>query len=66
MKLGQLDCFVAVVDEGSFTRAARRLGIAPPSLSQLVVAHGGHVRGDRPGRRSDARSRAAQWSSTYS
>jgi DNA-binding transcriptional LysR family regulator len=37
MNLRQLECFVAAVDEGSFTRAARRLGIAQPSLS-------GHIR----------------------
>ena len=36
MKLRQLACFVAVVDEGSFTRAAQTLGVAQPSLSQQV------------------------------
>jgi DNA-binding transcriptional LysR family regulator len=36
MNFRQLECFVAVVDEGSFTRAARRLGITQPSLSQHV------------------------------
>jgi DNA-binding transcriptional LysR family regulator len=38
MNLRQLECFVAVVDEGSFTRAARRIGLAQPSLSQHIRA----------------------------
>ncbi|HEV8460420.1 MAG TPA: LysR family transcriptional regulator [Gaiellaceae bacterium] len=38
MNLRALECFVAVVDEGSFTRAARRVGITQPSLSQHVRA----------------------------
>jgi DNA-binding transcriptional LysR family regulator len=38
MNLRQLACFVAVVDEGSFTRAARAIGIAQPSLSQHIRA----------------------------
>jgi DNA-binding transcriptional LysR family regulator len=36
MNFRQLECFVAVVDEGSFTRAARRVGITQPSLSQHI------------------------------
>ena len=36
MNFRQLACFVAVVDEGSFTRAARVIGIAQPSLSQHI------------------------------
>jgi DNA-binding transcriptional LysR family regulator len=37
MNTRQLECFVTAVEEGSFTRAARRIGIAQPSLS-------GHIR----------------------
>ncbi|HEY8647067.1 MAG TPA: LysR family transcriptional regulator [Gaiellaceae bacterium] len=36
MNFRQLECFIAVVDEGSFTRAARMLGITQPSLSQHI------------------------------
>src|SRR3954451_12681848 len=38
MNFRQLTCFVAVVDEGSFTRAARAVGIAQPSLTQHIRA----------------------------
>jgi DNA-binding transcriptional LysR family regulator len=38
MNVRQLSCFVAVVEDGSFTRAARRVGIAQPSLSQQIRA----------------------------
>ena len=38
MNFRQLSCFVAVVEEGSFTRAARRIGITQPSLSQHIRA----------------------------
>ena len=38
MNFRQLSCFVAVVDEGSFTRAARLVGITQPSLSQHIRA----------------------------
>lgn len=38
MNIRQLECFVAVVDHGSFTRAARAVGITQPSLSQHIRA----------------------------
>src|SRR5438067_7674997 len=38
MNFRQLACFVAVVDEGSFTRAARAICIAQPSRSQHIRA----------------------------
>ncbi len=36
VQIGQLRCFLAVAERGHFTRAARDLGIAQPSVSALV------------------------------
>src|SRR5437764_14133088 len=36
MNLRQLECFVAVAEDGSFTKAARRLQLSQPSLSQQI------------------------------
>jgi len=38
MNLRQINYLLAIVEEGSFTRAARRLAVAQPSLSQQVRA----------------------------
>lgn len=43
MQLQQLDYVLAVVDQGSFTAAARSLGVAQPSLSQGVRALEGEL-----------------------
>lgn len=36
MELGQIEAFLAVIGEGNFTRAARRLNISQPSLSARI------------------------------
>jgi hypothetical protein len=33
MEIGQIEAFLAVVSEGSFTRAAERLNLTQPSLA---------------------------------
>jgi DNA-binding transcriptional LysR family regulator len=38
VQLNQLAYFVAIAEEGSFTRAAERVGVAQPSLSQQLKA----------------------------
>lgn len=38
MNWRQLRYFIAIADEGSFSRAARQLGVAQPALSQHVLA----------------------------
>ena len=37
MNLRQMECFLAVADELHFRRAADRLGLAPPSISEAVA-----------------------------
>ena len=37
MTLGQLECFLAIVREGSFTRAAQRMHLSQPTLSERVL-----------------------------
>ncbi|MBT1585574.1 LysR family transcriptional regulator [Curtobacterium flaccumfaciens] len=38
VEMRALECFVAVADEGSFSRAAVRMGVSQPSVSQQVRA----------------------------
>ncbi|MEM9355822.1 MAG: LysR family transcriptional regulator [Pseudomonadota bacterium] len=37
-RVRQLECFVAVAEEGGFNAAARQLGLSPPSITRLVSA----------------------------
>src|SRR4051812_18329596 len=46
MNLRQLECFVALAEEGSFTKAARRLRLSQPSLSQQIRRLEHEVGGD--------------------
>ena len=53
MELHQLRYFIAIVETGSFSRAAERCGVAQPSLSQQVIKlekELGHTLFDRLGR----------------
>jgi len=36
MKMHQIDYFLALCEEGNFTRAARRCGVAQPSLTNAI------------------------------
>lgn len=36
MKMHQIDYFLALCEEGNFTRAARRCGVAQPSLTKAI------------------------------
>jgi DNA-binding transcriptional LysR family regulator len=45
MKMHQIRYFLAVCEEGNFTRAAKRCGVAQPSLTRAVKQLEIHLRG---------------------
>jgi len=54
MEIRQLSAFVAVAEEGTFTRAADRLGVVQPAVSQAV----GRLEAERGSCSSSARAGA--------
>ena len=44
MRISQLRAFIASTEGGSFTAAARRLGLAQPTVSELIPTMLGEMR----------------------